>query len=216
MSNHAAREAPDARSDTRLSEQSWIEAALRHIAHASVDDIRVEHLARELAVTKGSFYWHLRDRQHLLQRVLEYWTEHATVRITEWSKSGSGDGVARLARLLALPADAPPEKHGAQIELAMRSWARRDETAEQVVANVDRMRFKYLVELICELGFKGQEAQQRAAIAQSYMLGDSLLKAGLSRAERAANARVCAEIIARPAMAADDSGAIDPGHRNRP
>lgn len=186
------------RAQSNLTEQSWIDAAVQHIIKANISDIRVEKLARDIGVTKGSFYWHFDNRQHLLRRVLEQWTERATVRITEWSKSGNADGVERIARLLALPANASTDNHGADIELAVRSWARRDEAAADIVAKIDKMRFENFVDLIGELGFSDEEAHQRAAIALSFMLGDAFLKLGMSQAERNANARACAEIIARP------------------
>lgn len=180
-----------------MTEQSWIDAAVQHIIKSSISDIRVEKLARDIGVTKGSFYWHFQDRQHLLQRVLEQWTERATIRVTEWSKLGDTTGVERITRLLSLPANASTGNHGADIELAVRSWARRDNAAADIVARIDKLRFENIVELIGELGFTDEEVHQRAAIAQAFMLGDAFLKLELSQAKRNANAQVCAEIIAR-------------------
>jgi AcrR family transcriptional regulator len=186
-----------ARPDNRLSERSWIEAAFEHVIKSNFSDLSVEALARELDVTKGSFYWHFRDRRHLLERVLEHWTETATIRVTQWSASESADGIERLVRLLSLPANTPPDRRGAEVELAVRSWARRDETAAKTVAKVDSMRFSHFVEIIAGLGFSDREARRRASIAQAFMLGDAFLRSGLTPAERTENARVCAEMVAR-------------------
>lgn len=190
---------PEIREQTiprRLSEQSWINAAVRHIAEANVDDIRIEELARELGVTKGSFYWHFRNRQHLLERVLEHWMDRATVRITEWSKSEAATGVERLAHLLALPANTPPDKRGADIELAVRAWARREKLAADMVAKIDRMRMEYISSLVSEFGFTPEEVRRRTAVAQAFMLGDAFLKTGMGQRERIESARACAEMIA--------------------
>lgn len=191
---------PAFRAQNTLTEQSWIDAAVQHIIKDSVGDIHVEKLARDIGVTKGSFYWHFRNRQHLLQRVLEQWTERATIRITEWSKlaDANENSIERIARLLALPANTSEGNHGAEIELAVRSWARRDDAAADIVAKIDKMRFENFVELISEFGFSEEETRKRASIALAFMLGDAFLKLGLSQADRNANARVCAEIIARP------------------
>lgn len=184
---------------SRLTEREWIEAAMRHLADANVDDIRVEELARELGVTKGSFYWHFRNRQHLVQRVLEHWMDRATIQITRWARAEDTRGMERLTRLLSLPANTPPDKRGADIELAVRSWARREKLAADTVKKVDRLRADFFLELIEELGFSGEEARRRAAIAQSFMLGEALLKTGASKAERLAAVRTCAEMIGAPA-----------------
>ncbi|MCV0396563.1 MAG: TetR/AcrR family transcriptional regulator [Rhizobiaceae bacterium] len=199
MSITSDRKEPSLRTDgaaaNRLTEREWIDAAFRHLAKANVDDIRVEELARELGVTKGSFYWHFRNRQHLVERLLEYWMDRATIQITRWARSEQASGVERLVRLMSLPANTPPDKHGADIELAVRSWARSEKLAAETVRKVDRIRADFFADLFTELGFTGEEARRRAAIAQAFMLGEAFLKTGMSRAERLAVVRGCAERI---------------------
>lgn len=61
---------------TRLSAEDWERAALELIAEQGVGALAVEALARRLGVTKGSFYWHFRTREALLQAALERWEEY--------------------------------------------------------------------------------------------------------------------------------------------
>jgi AcrR family transcriptional regulator len=183
----------------RPGERQWIDAAVAHLVKANVDDIRIEELSRELGVSKGSFYWHFRNRDHLLDRVLEHWLDRATVRTSRWARGGTS-APERLLRILSLPARTPPEKRGADLELAIRSWARRDERAAEMVRKVDQKRAEFLTEVMQELGFSGEEVQRRAAIAQSFMLGDAFLKLGMSEAERLAAVRILADLLAAPAL----------------
>ncbi len=46
----------------RLSRQDWIDATLRELASVGVRGVSVERLAKDLGATKGSFYWHFKDR----------------------------------------------------------------------------------------------------------------------------------------------------------
>lgn len=179
----------------RLTEGAWIQAAFRHIARNNVDDIRVEELARELGVTKGSFYWHFRNRQHLVERVLNHWMERATLQVTRWARAEETAGADSLRRLLSLPATTPPDKHGADVEIAIRSWARREELAARTVREVDAIRRDFFVELMTELGFSGEDAQRRAAAAQSFMLGEALLHKETGRDERLAIVGAFADLI---------------------
>ena len=57
----------------QLDRSTWIQAAFDTLADEGVGGIRVEILARRLHVTKGSFYWHFKDRQALLDGILETW-----------------------------------------------------------------------------------------------------------------------------------------------
>jgi len=41
--------------------------------------VRVETLARELHVSKGSFYWHFKDREALLEALLREWEEEKSL-----------------------------------------------------------------------------------------------------------------------------------------
>ena len=60
----------------RLSAEDWELAALQLIAEQGVGALAVEALARRLGVTKGSFYWHFRTREALLQATLERWEQY--------------------------------------------------------------------------------------------------------------------------------------------
>ena len=57
-----------AASATRLSSADWEGAALDSLAEHGLAGLAVEPLARQLGVTKGSFYWHFADREALLAR----------------------------------------------------------------------------------------------------------------------------------------------------
>ncbi|MGH8191850.1 MAG: TetR/AcrR family transcriptional regulator [Rhodanobacteraceae bacterium] len=57
----------------RLSATDWEHGALAMIAEQGVAALAVEALARRLGVTKGSFYWHFRNREALLSAALNRW-----------------------------------------------------------------------------------------------------------------------------------------------
>ncbi len=61
-----------------LTRDDWIEAAVDLMVRTSVEQTRVETLARDLGVSKGSFYWHFRTRDDLLACVLEWWKQTST------------------------------------------------------------------------------------------------------------------------------------------
>jgi len=192
--------ASDASTDTeagtaRLGAADWVETGLRILAAGNVDDVRVEVIARELGVTKGSFYWHFKNRQDLLERILDHWTHWATVQITRWARSEGQTARDRLVWLLSLPARSRPDRHGADIELAIRNWARQDPLAAETVKIVDAMRAGFFRELLGELDLDADKRAERVAIAQSFMLGEALLKTGHDREARLANARACADLL---------------------
>lgn len=68
--------------DARLTREDWLRAGRLALLKQGPDAVRVEPLARELGITKGSFYWHFRDRNDLLEALLAEWEEEETL-ITE-------------------------------------------------------------------------------------------------------------------------------------
>ena len=56
----------------------WLSAGLEALRKGGVGAVRVERLAAGVGVTKGSFYHHFRDRNALLEAVLEYWSREMT------------------------------------------------------------------------------------------------------------------------------------------
>ncbi|HET7932248.1 MAG TPA: TetR/AcrR family transcriptional regulator [Rhodanobacteraceae bacterium] len=57
----------------RLTAADWERGALEMVAEEGIAALAVEALARRLGVTKGSFYWHFKNREALLQASLARW-----------------------------------------------------------------------------------------------------------------------------------------------
>jgi len=58
-----------------MERQDWLRAARRALVRSGPEAVGVEPLARELKVTKGSFYWHFKNREELLECLLQEWEE---------------------------------------------------------------------------------------------------------------------------------------------
>ena len=79
-----------------LDRSAWIEAAIDLIATEGVAGLRIETLARKLRVTKGSFYWHFRDRRALQRALLEHWREGRIRDIHKQTRARAGQEAEQL------------------------------------------------------------------------------------------------------------------------
>ena len=158
--------APDA---GRLDKSAWVSCALEVLADRGIEGVRVEVLARQLKVTKGSFYWHFSDRPALLTAMLEEWRRRATLGIIDRYESTHEPAPTRLARLLRLQFDAKHAEIGAEIELSVRLWGRHDARAGQVLQEIDELRLRYIRKLIEQSGVTPDIARGRAVLAYCYM-----------------------------------------------
>lgn len=152
----------------RLGRVEWIDAAFKTLIESGVSSVHVEALAKRLGVTKGSFYWHFKDRTELLDAVLEKWRDQFVIAKVE---DLGGDSRKRLINLLDVVPRKRGSKHtGGSMELAMRSWARYDDNAAIAVAEVDTLRMDYVRKLLIEMGVDIKEAEARAFIVYAYVM----------------------------------------------
>jgi AcrR family transcriptional regulator len=170
----AAKKPPKAASrPDRLDAPAWIAAAFDTLADHGIDAVRVEPLAKVLAVTKGSFYWHFTDRRALIDAMLAQWSE-ARIEAIRSQAGGAGSPTVILLRLADLYTR-HGNVRGLAIELAIRALARSDDGAAKAVRAVDSERLKHVTALFEQLGWPAGDAKARAVLFYSYLFGQSLL-----------------------------------------
>ncbi|MCW5633960.1 MAG: TetR/AcrR family transcriptional regulator [Rubrivivax sp.] len=195
----ARRSAPDAdAARSPLTPEAWIDAATEVLVDQGIDHVRVDVLATQLGVTRGSFYWHFRDREDLLRRVLQAWRDRATVALTRRLESAKLDPREQLHDAASLPFRGRAAAKAARIELAIRAWARRDEMAREAVDEADGARLAHHERIFTALGFTPEEASGRAFLMYGYEVAESLLHRQGSAAEREARRRFVEQLMLSP------------------
>ncbi len=185
---------------TSLTPDHWIEAATELLVDQGIDSVRVDVLARTLKVTRGSFYWHFKDRGDLLQAVLQAWRTRSTEQLTRRLQSAHDDPRAQIRDLISLPFRGRAAVRAARIELAIRAWARRDPMARAFVDEADAARVGYHAQVFSALGFPIVEARSRAFLLYSYEVAESLLSAQGSPAQREERARFVEQLLQQPLL----------------
>lgn len=159
---------------TQLDRAEWIEAAIDVLADHGVDGVRVEVLAKSFGVTKGSFYWHFKDRQDLFNAVLQTWKEGRIRDINKQTNAASGKEREQLVHVIDVYS-ANRNRKGISIELAVRDWARRDAQTAAVVEEVDTYRLECTRKLFVASGLSDAEAKSRSLLLYAYVFGQSLM-----------------------------------------
>lgn len=155
---------------TPLDAAAWTQAALDVLAEGGIDAVRVDPLAKRLGVTRGSFYWHFKDRDALHSAMLKEWRKRQSYRIGSRIESRVSDPRERLKQTLALPNSSPRAKRAAAVELAIRLWGQRDSEAAKAVKHIDRVRMNYYAQLFEEMGLTPAEARKRAFMFYAALL----------------------------------------------
>ncbi len=159
----------------RLNRDAWIAGALALLAERGVNAVKVEPLARRLGVTKGSFYWHFKDRPALLAAILARWEERQTDLLIRIADHPGASPAERLRMLLEMTVGGFADREFRNAEIAIRNWSRNDPDARMAVRAVDARRSVYIENFFIALGFTEAAARTRAGLFQGLLLGEALL-----------------------------------------
>ena len=150
----------------KLGRQDWLTIGLKTLVGSGIEAVRVEPLAKLLKVTRGSFYWHFKNRDDLLEAILQEWEIRNTESIIQEVEAVGTDPGNKLLNLFELAA-----RDDDHLEKAVRIWGAHDARALAAIRRVDQRRLDYLQNLFLQLGFSKAEAKVRARIVYSVRLG---------------------------------------------
>lgn len=148
----------------------WVQAATRALAAHGIEAVRVERLAADLGVTKGSFYWHFADLAALKAAILETWEARATGAIIDRIESAGGGAEEKLGRLGDIVFSAE-----GSLERQVRAWAAQDAAAATVQDRVDARRIAYVQTLFIAAGLEAEAARLRALLLYQALVGQFTL-----------------------------------------
>jgi len=146
----------------------WLRKALDVLFSQGIGNVKVEILARELKVTKGSFYWHFKNRDELLHQMVDWWKTKQLDFLNELGFISVKDAPNLIKSVIDFTAHTDDSRH----DVAMREFARFEPYAASAVAEIDRRRLNYLRELFAAAGFDSAEAQLRAQALYFYQVGE--------------------------------------------
>jgi AcrR family transcriptional regulator len=129
--------------DKTLGREDWLRAARLALLHGGVEAVRVEKLARTLEVTKGSFYWHFKDREELLELLLCEWESELEELV---GQVGTAGGVKDLRSLLSVLVERARLSEQGQVpsDAAIFAWASVSPEVAQRVNRAEQERLDLL------------------------------------------------------------------------
>ncbi len=165
-----------------LTRENWIDFALQRLTEEGIDKVTITGLARELSVTKGSFYWHFKDRDDLLQAMLTRWEQTGSKLVFGEVERVGGDAVRRLKHL----SDIVIRRYGDQLnlELALRDWGRKDLKIANILRQEDEKRIDYISGLFVEIYGDVKVAEAKAWLLFSLFVGEIIIAAPMKEQSR--------------------------------
>ncbi len=151
---------------------SWLAEAMEMLRERGIDHVKVEPLAQRLGMTKGSFYWHFKDRHDLLRSLPEYWARAQTDPVMAHVQTIDGGPIDKMRAILEFLAREDPDRY----DNAMRAWAQFDPEVAAAVAQIDDRRMALARSLFEEAGLDPKAAAFRARLWYFYDVGEHVTR----------------------------------------
>jgi AcrR family transcriptional regulator len=164
----------DADHKTGLSRQRWLELAIEAMAHECTSKFSLDSLLKAMPVSKGSFYWHFKNRAEFLVALVEHWEVSDTQSVIE-ALGKLPESATASDKLWELMCTVYEMNYG-RYDLLIRSLTLEFPELEKAVAAVDQLRIDHVRQLFAEMGFEGDALDMRTfAFVTTTSMGQMLL-----------------------------------------
>ena len=163
-------------SNVRATRHDWLDVALSVLAIEGVDHVTVLALSERLGVSRSSFYWYFKNRDQLLDALLDRWDQLNTRSIVAQAEAPAvtvNEAVCNVFRCWVSPAIFSP-----RLDFAVREWARRSAHVRKALDRSDRVRTEALKALFVRFGYEDQDAFVRARVLYYMQIGYYALDLG--------------------------------------
>jgi AcrR family transcriptional regulator len=149
----------------RLSKEQWLDQALKIISQQGFGRVNLDRLVASLGVTKGSFYWHFKNRSDFVVRLINYWDRKFTLLVIAHTEKFTGTSRDRLLELMLFIS----RNRLAEYDFAIHALAQNEPEVFPMVKKVLKNRNAYVASLLSAMGFEGADLKFRSRTIVMFM-----------------------------------------------
>ena len=149
----------------KYTREQWLQMSLEIISGQEFGHFVINNIVKLMRVTKGSFYWHFKDRNDFLEHLVTYWDENFTKNVMLHIGEAKGDASERLLELMIFVT----RKRLARYDTAILSLAHNEPHVSNQIAEVFESRIKFVASLFAEMGYKGLDLELRSRMIVTFM-----------------------------------------------
>jgi AcrR family transcriptional regulator len=169
LASGAPPERPAQLGNVKATRDDWLDLALSVLAVEGVSHVTVLNLSERLGVSRSSFYWYFKNRDELLDALLDRWDRLNTRSIVAQANEPAAtvnEAVCSVFRCWVNPAIFSP-----RLDFAVREWARRSANVRKALDRSDRVRTEALKGLFVRFGYDDEDALVRARVLYYMQIG---------------------------------------------
>lgn len=156
-----------------LTREDWVAAARKVLEKRGIAEVKIDRLARQFNVTRGSFYFHFSSLNDLHNDLLAEWRRSNCAPFHAMADVEVTDGVQFFSDIVHAWVDEKP--FSPKLDLAVRDWARTSKELDKEVIAIDELRIALLVKAFLKIGYGESESIVRARITYFHQIGQYAL-----------------------------------------
>ncbi len=153
----------------RGSRALWLAAAKEALVEAGLDAVKIQPLATRLNLSRTSFYWFFKDRNMLLEALLEDWEARNTGAFVDACNAYAESISEAILNLIVVFLDETVFEP--RLDFAVRGWAHQSDAVMARVNQADAQRLEALRAMFARFGFPAEEADVRARAVYLTQIG---------------------------------------------
>ncbi|MXO02143.1 TetR family transcriptional regulator [Shinella zoogloeoides] len=153
----------------RMTREAWVEAGVAALVEEGIANVKIQTIARRLAVSRSSFYWFFADLQDLQKELLAHWLCKNTSPILERALRPASTVTGAVCHIFECWVD--PALFDPRLDAAVRSWGQVDAAIRQAVDQADDQRVEALTHMFSRYGYAAEEAFIRARVLYFTQIG---------------------------------------------
>lgn len=161
--------ATDTDSGWRGSKELWLGAAYQVLLESGVDNVRILTLAKMLKLSRTSFYWFFKDREALLEALLQLWQEKNTTALLR--QAGTDAQSLSEATLNLFDCWLDRDVFDSSFEHAVRSWGVQSPAVALALSEADATRLEAIKSMFIRHGCEPLLADVRSRALYLTQIG---------------------------------------------
>lgn len=157
----------------RSTREDWLKLALETLIRDGIDRVKIQIMAKQLNVSRSSFYWFFKSPQDLNDQMLDYWLAKNTGPIIQRALRPAQTITEAILNVFECWAN--EDLFDPRLDIAVRLWARRAPDVLAVVTSADQQRLDALTGMFTRHDYPAEEALVRARVLYFTQVGQYTL-----------------------------------------
>lgn len=153
----------------RGSQEGWLDAAYDLLIESGIDSVKILSLAKRLNLSRTSFYWFFKDRDELLDALIDRWRVKNTGNLVKQTEAYAESIVEAMFNVFDCWIN--DALFDAPFEFAVRSWALISDEVRAEVQGADEVRLEALKQMFVRFGHSENHADVRARTSYLVQIG---------------------------------------------